>query len=63
MVIEMIANQETDLVGIFRPLISESNLIKRWQLWDNKNSTCISCNKCVLALGEGKPLQCYMDIK
>ena len=62
MVKEMITNQETDLMGICRPLIREPNLIKRWQSGENSDSKCISCNKCVLALGEGNPLQCYVDI-
>ncbi len=63
MVKDMITNKETDLIGICRPLIREPNLIKRWQSGDNDNSTCISCNKCVIALGEGKPLKCCVDIK
>ncbi|MFZ6006502.1 MAG: NADH:flavin oxidoreductase, partial [Nitrospirota bacterium] len=32
--------------SISRPLISEPDLIKRWQSGDRKKARCISCNKC-----------------
>ena len=35
-------NLETDLLGLCRPLIRESNLINRWQSGDHKKATCIS---------------------
>ena len=58
---EIIDNNETDLIGLCRPLIRKLDLINRWQSGDHTRASCISCNKCVLALAEGKPLACYMD--
>lgn len=60
---EIISNGETDFIGLCRPLIQEPALIRRWQGGDRKKSTCISCNKCGLAISKGLPLDCYMDKK
>ena len=41
--------------SISRPLISEPDIIKRWQSGDRKKARCISCNKCMGAASkEGK---------
>ncbi|MEI7828003.1 MAG: NADH:flavin oxidoreductase [Euryarchaeota archaeon] len=58
---QVVANGETDFVGLCRPLIREPNLVLRWQRGDRRKATCISCNKCVLATGKGAPLRCYVD--
>lgn len=61
---EVIANNETDLVGMCRPFIREMDLISRWESGDHRKATCISCNKCVTELlVKGLPLECYLDIK
>ncbi len=60
---EMIHNNITDLVGMCRPFIREPDLVNRWQSGDSDKAACISCNKCVFALGRGMPLDCYVDEK
>jgi len=60
---EIVKNGETDFIGLCRPLIREPELILRWKAGDRKKSTCISCNKCGLAIAQGLPLDCYVDKK
>jgi 2,4-dienoyl-CoA reductase-like NADH-dependent reductase (Old Yellow Enzyme family) len=57
----VVANEETDFVGLCRPLIREPELVLRWQQGDRRKATCISCNNCVLATEQGAPLKCYVD--
>jgi 2,4-dienoyl-CoA reductase-like NADH-dependent reductase (Old Yellow Enzyme family) len=38
-----------DFFSMARPLISEPNLIKRWQEGDTRRARCISCNRCFRA--------------
>ncbi len=57
----IIKNNETDLIGMCRPFIREPDLIRRWDKGDHRKATCISCNKCTLALRKGMPLACYKD--
>ncbi|WP_378952651.1 NADH:flavin oxidoreductase [Pelosinus sp. sgz500959] len=35
-----------EYIALSRPLICESDLIKRWQDGDMKSAKCVSCNKC-----------------
>lgn len=58
---QVVANGETDYVGLCRPLIREPGLVLRWQSGDRRKATCISINKCALATGQGAPLKCYVD--
>jgi hypothetical protein len=61
---EVVNNNECDLIGMCRPLIRESDLINRWQNGNIQKATCISCNQCITELLiQGKPLECYLDIK
>jgi 2,4-dienoyl-CoA reductase-like NADH-dependent reductase (Old Yellow Enzyme family) len=56
---ELIRKEEADLVSLSRPFIREPDLVRRWQRGDRKPSTCVSCNRCMEALLEAKPLACY----
>jgi len=56
---EIVQKEEADLVSMSRPLIREPDLISRWQRGDRSPSTCVSCNRCMEALLEGKPLACH----
>ena len=58
---EIIKNGEADLASLCRPLVREPRLINDWQDGDRHRATCVSCNLCVQALGEGKPLACKLD--
>lgn len=50
-----------DLVSLSRPLIREPDLIARWQRGDRGSATCVSCNKCMEALLQAKPLACHYN--
>jgi len=56
---DVVRKRETDLVSLSRPLIREPDLILRWQRGDRTPSSCVSCNRCMEALLEAKPLACY----
>jgi 2,4-dienoyl-CoA reductase-like NADH-dependent reductase (Old Yellow Enzyme family) len=56
---DLVQREEADMVSLSRPLIREPDLIARWQRGDRGPSTCVSCNRCMEALLEGKPLACY----
>ena len=47
---------DDDAIAGYKKLVSEVH--KRG---DTHRATCVSCNKCGLALGEGKPLDCYLE--
>jgi 2,4-dienoyl-CoA reductase-like NADH-dependent reductase (Old Yellow Enzyme family) len=44
--------------SLSRPLLRESDLIKRWQEKDLKPAKCVSCNKCLEAIGSGNEVSC-----
>jgi 2,4-dienoyl-CoA reductase-like NADH-dependent reductase (Old Yellow Enzyme family) len=58
---EIVRNHEADFISLCRHLIREPGLINDWKRGDTHRATCVSCNKCGLALGEGKPLDCYLE--
>lgn len=58
----IIENDDANLIGMCRPLIKEPELINNWKNGNHKKSTCTSCNKCVIAIMQGMPLQCYLDV-
>ncbi|MFH1037677.1 MAG: NADH:flavin oxidoreductase [PVC group bacterium] len=58
---EIVRNGEADLASLCRPLVREPGLIGDWESGDRHRATCVSCNLCVKAIGEGKPLACYLD--
>lgn len=58
---ELVENNLADYISLSRPLIREPYLIKRWQLRDIRNATCISCNKCFVPIHEGRGLYCVLD--
>jgi len=56
----IIASKTADLVGMSRPIIREPNLPQRWMRGDRRDSTCISCNKCLLDMGiNANPIRCH----
>lgn len=58
---EILEGDETNLIGLCRPLIKEPNLVNDWESGNTHKSTCISCNKCEIAIMNGKPLACYLN--
>ena len=50
---EILNKSNIQYFGIVRPLICESNIVKRWKHGDTKKSKCKSCNACLFTtLGE-----------
>lgn len=60
---EMLANNETDFIGMCRPFIMEPGLVNRWKSGDHKKATCISCGQCCLSAVKKLPLACYIKEK
>ncbi len=49
-----------DLVGMSRPLLREPDLPRRWMKGEKNESSCTSCNKCLLDMGiNANPLKCH----
>ena len=48
-----------EYVSLSRPLIRESNLIRRWQAGDTAPSKCVSCNSCYHTPGH----QCIFNLR
>lgn len=47
-------------ISLCRPLITEPDLISRWQAGDRRKSRCISCNKCFRSKGS---ISCQIDFE
>lgn len=60
---DIMKNNETDLIGLCRPLIKNPYLISDWQQGNHVRSDCTSCNKCVMAIMQSMPLRCYLHEK
>ena len=55
---EVIRQGEADLISLCRPLIKEPDIINEWRAGEYRRPTCISCNKCYMALEKGEKLHC-----
>ncbi len=57
---EILALGAADLVGMGRPLLREPNLPLRWMKGEKNESSCTSCNKCLIDMGiNANPLKCH----
>ena len=56
---ELFDEGSVDFFSMSRPLISEPNLIARWQSNDRSKARCISCSKCIFTLLQGGIAKCY----
>jgi 2,4-dienoyl-CoA reductase-like NADH-dependent reductase (Old Yellow Enzyme family) len=56
---ELFEEGTVDFFSMSRPLISEPNLISRWQSGDQNKARCLSCNKCIFTLLQGGIAKCY----
>lgn len=53
-VIERLLNEQaTDFISLSRPLISEPDLINKYQSGASSKARCISCNKCLFSVLQG----------
>ena len=55
---DVVASGLADFVALSRPLIRESQLVKRWADGDRTKALCISCNKCFTTLFTKEALHC-----
>ena len=57
-VMETLLDEGVDMVGVCRPIISETDFPKKiFETGDYERARCISCNKCLLHIAE-HPLKC-----
>lgn len=52
---------QADLIGMCRPFIREAGLVNRWQAGDTAKAQCLSCNRCALEAGAGRPPYCVFN--
>lgn len=55
---ELYRDKAAHFFSMSRPLISEPDLIAKWQRGDRSRAKCVSCNKCLLAALREKKLYC-----
>lgn len=55
---EIVKSGDADLISLSRPLIRQPALIVEWERGYLKGAECISCNKCLEGIMEGKTLEC-----
>lgn len=58
---EVVDKKETDFISLCRPFIREPAIINDWKSGNYHKATCISCNKCLMALRKGEPLYCVQE--
>ena len=56
---EAVKNGYTDCISMCRPFIREPYLVKRIREGKAKAASCSSCNKCLAALANDRPVKCY----
>ena len=57
---QILKSGTADLIGMSRAIIREPSLPQRWMQGDRRDSTCISCNKCLLDMGiNSNPIKCH----
>ena len=58
---ESVQNGHTDFISLCRPLIREPALIKQLKDGKKDRAACDNCNKCLAALANELPVQCYRN--
>jgi 2,4-dienoyl-CoA reductase-like NADH-dependent reductase (Old Yellow Enzyme family) len=57
---ETINNGDADFISMCRPFIREQSLVKKIREGKTERASCTSCNKCLAALANNMPVQCYV---
>ncbi len=52
---------DTDFISMCRPFIREPSLVQKIRKKKTAAASCTSCNKCLAALANDIPVQCYID--
>jgi 2,4-dienoyl-CoA reductase-like NADH-dependent reductase (Old Yellow Enzyme family) len=58
---ETITYGYADFISMCRPFIREPSLVRRIKSGKTDRVSCISCNKCLAALANNMPVQCYVN--
>ena len=55
----VVARGEADFVSLSRPFVREPGLVRRFQEGKALATTCASCNQCLAAIVNERPVRCY----
>ncbi|MCL6580312.1 MAG: NADH:flavin oxidoreductase [Firmicutes bacterium] len=56
---DILAEGDADLIALSRPLVRDPGWPRRLAAGEATVSTCLSCNRCTVLAGLGRPLRCY----
>jgi 2,4-dienoyl-CoA reductase-like NADH-dependent reductase (Old Yellow Enzyme family) len=56
---EAVQTGGTDLISLCRPFIREPFLVRRIREEKVDSASCVSCNRCGIALARNLPVRCY----
>ncbi|MFH2006806.1 MAG: NADH:flavin oxidoreductase [bacterium] len=57
---QIVSDGRVDCVSLSRPFIREPFLVTRFREGEATEAACISCNRCLAAVGLNLPLRCYV---
>ncbi|MFX1293332.1 MAG: NADH:flavin oxidoreductase [Promethearchaeota archaeon] len=57
----IITNNHADFIAMARPFIREPHLIKSFKEGKKSEASCISCNRCLAAVMNELPINCYVN--
>ena len=60
---DLVSQGVADFIAMARPLIREPELIQRWELGDDRPSTCTSDNLCFRPASSGEGVYCLTEVK
>jgi 2,4-dienoyl-CoA reductase-like NADH-dependent reductase (Old Yellow Enzyme family) len=55
----VVARGEADFISMSRPFVREPSLVRRFQEGKALATTCASCNECLAAIVNERPVRCY----
>jgi 2,4-dienoyl-CoA reductase-like NADH-dependent reductase (Old Yellow Enzyme family) len=58
---EVLEKRWADCISMSRPLIREPYLVKRFREGRAEAASCVSCNRCLAAVNNNRPLRCYYN--
>jgi len=51
---------DADFIALSRPLVREPHLVARMKEGKIDHASCVSCNRCLAAVANNRPLRCYL---
>lgn len=55
----VVARGEADFISLSRPFIRDPSLVRRFQEGKTRAASCESCNRCLAAIQNERPVRCY----